>query len=256
MISKSGTITTSILNQVATIEFSHPSSNSFPSTLLQELTDEINTLSKNDSASIIILKSSGTGAFCAGASFDERLSINNYEDGSRFFSGFANVINAMRKCPKLIIGRIHGKAVGGGVGLAAACDYSFATTKSEIKLSEIAIGIGPFVIEPAVSRKIGKMAMAEMTLNPTVWKTSKWAFEKGLFSEVFETIEELDYRLNQYVTEISSYNKEALNEMKKVLWEGTNHWDSLLYERAAISGRLVLSDFTKNALEKFKKWEV
>lgn len=256
MISKSGTITTSILNQVATIEFSHPASNSFPSTLLQELTDEINTLSKNDSASIIILKSSGTGAFCAGASFDELLSINNYEDGSRFFSGFANVINAMRKCPKLIIGRIHGKAVGGGVGLAAACDYSFATTKSEIKLSEIAIGIGPFVIEPAVSRKIGKMAMAEMTLNPTVWKTSKWAFEKGLFSEVFETIEELDNRLNQYVTEISSYNKEALNEMKKVLWEGTNHWDSLLYERAAISGRLVLSDFTKNALEKFKKWEV
>ena len=253
MISKYGTITTSILNQVATIEFSHPASNSFPSTLLQELTDEINTLSKNDSASIIILKSSGTGAFCAGASFDELLSINNYEDGSRFFSGFANVINAMRKCPKLIIGRIHGKAVGGGVGLAAACDYSFATTKSEIKLSEIAIGIGPFVIEPAVSRKIGKMAMAEMTLNPTVWKTSKWAFEKGLFSEVFETIEELDNRLNQYVTEISSYNKEALNEMKKVLWEGTNHWDSLLYERAAISGRLVLSDFTKNALEKFKK---
>ena len=253
MISKSGTITTSRLNQVATIEFSHPASNSFPSTLLQELTDEINTLSKNDSASIIILKSSGTGAFCAGASFDELLSINNYEDGSRFFSGFANVINAMRKCPKLIIGRIHGKAVGGGVGLAAACDYSFATTKSEIKLSEIAIGIGPFVIEPAVSRKIGKMAMAEMTLNPTVWKTSKWAFEKGLFSEVFETIEELDNRLNQYVTEISSYNKEALNEMKKVLWEGTNHWDSLLYERAAISGRLVLSDFTKNALEKFKK---
>ena len=248
-----GTIETIINGNIATLLFFHPSSNSFPSTLLQQLTDEINALSKNDSVSIIILKSAGTGAFCAGASFDELLSVSNYEEGSRFFSGFANVINAMRKCPKLIIGRIHGKAVGGGVGLASACDYSFATTKSEIKLSEIAIGIGPFVIEPAVSRKIGKMAMAEMTLNPTVWKTSKWAFEKGLFSEVFETIEELDNRLNQYVTEISSYNKEALNEMKKVLWEGTNHWDSLLYERAAISGRLVLSDFTKNALEKFKK---
>ena len=248
-----GTIETIINGNIATLLFFHPSSNSFPSTLLQQLTDEINTLSKNDSVSIIILKSAGTGAFCAGASFDELLSVSNYEEGSRFFSGFANVINAMRKCPKLIIGRIHGKAVGGGVGLASACDYSFATTKSEIKLSEIAIGIGPFVIEPAVSRKIGKMAMSEMTLNPTAWKTSKWAFEKGLFSEVFETIEELDNRLNQYVIEISSYNKEALNEMKKVLWEGTNHWDSLLYERAAISGRLVLSDFTKNALEKFKK---
>ena len=253
MISKSGTITTSILNQVATIEFSHPSSNSFPSTLLQELTDEINTLSKIDSASIIILKSSGTGAFCAGASFDELLSINNYEDGSRFFSGFANVINAMRKCPKLIIGRIHGKAVGGGVGLAAACDYAFATNKSDVKLSEIAIGIGPFVIEPAVSRKIGKMAMSEMTLNPTAWKTSKWAFEKGLYSEIFDSIEELDKRLDEYTNELASYNYDALFEIKKVLWEGTNCWDSLLYERAAISGRLVLSDFTKNALEKFKK---
>ena len=248
-----GTIETIINGNIATLLFFHPSSNSFPSTLLQQLTDEINTLSKNDSVSIIILKSAGTGAFCAGASFDELLSVSNYEEGSRFFSGFANVINAMRKCPKLIIGRIHGKAVGGGVGLASACDYSFATTKSEIKLSEIAIGIGPFVIEPAVSRKIGKMAMSEMTLNPTAWKTSKWAFEKGLFSEVFENIEDLDIRLEEYTYELSSYNPDALLEMKKVLWEGTSHWDSLLYERAAISGRLVLSDFTKNALEKFKK---
>ena len=248
-----GTIETIINGNIATLLFFHPSSNSFPSTLLQQLTDEINALSKNDSVSIIILKSAGTGAFCAGASFDELLSVSNYEEGSRFFSGFANVINAMRKCPKLIIGRIHGKAVGGGVGLASACDYSFATTKSEIKLSEIAIGIGPFVIEPVVSRKIGKMAMSEMTLNPTAWKTSKWAFEKGLFSEVFETIEELDIRLEEYTNELSSYNPDALLEMKKVLWEGTSHWDSLLYERAAISGRLVLSDFTKNALEKFKK---
>ena len=248
-----GTIETIINGNIATLLFFHPSSNSFPSTLLQQLTDEINTLSKNDSVSIIILKSAGTGAFCAGASFDELLSVSNYEEGSRFFSGFANVINAMRKCPKLIIGRIHGKAVGGGVGLASACDYSFATTKSEIKLSEIAIGIGPFVIEPVVSRKIGKMAMSEMTLNPTAWKTSKWAFEKGLFSEVFENIEELDIRLEEYTNELSSYNPDALLEMKKVLWEGTSHWDSLLYERAAISGRLVLSDFTKNALEKFKK---
>ena len=248
-----GSIETIINGNIATLLFFHPSSNSFPSTLLQQLTDEINTLSKNDSVSIIILKSAGTGAFCAGASFDELLSVSNYEEGSRFFSGFANVINAMRKCPKLIIGRIHGKAVGGGVGLASACDYSFATTKSEIKLSEIAIGIGPFVIEPAVSRKIGKMAMSEMTLNPTAWKTSKWAFEKGLFSEVFENIEELDIRLEEYTNELSSYNPDALLEMKKVLWEGTSHWDSLLYERAAISGRLVLSDFTKNALEKFKK---
>ncbi len=250
---ETGSINTVLANKIATITFYHPASNSFPSTLLQKLTEELQELSKNDFVSIIVLKSAGTGAFCAGASFDELLAVTNYEEGNLFFSGFANVINAMRKCPKLIIGRIHGKAVGGGVGLASACDYSFATTKSEIKLSEIAIGIGPFVIEPVVSRKIGKIAMSEMTLNPTVWKTSKWAFEKGLFSEVCGTIEDLDLRLEEYTKELSSYNPDALLEMKKVLWEGTNHWDSLLYERAAISGRLVLSDFTKSALEKFKK---
>lgn len=248
-----GSIETEIQDKIATITFYHPSSNSFPGHLLQQLTDELATLSKNNSVNIIVLKSSGNGAFCAGASFDELLSITNLEEGSTFFSGFANVINAMRKCPKLIIGRIHGKAVGGGVGLAAACDYTFATQKGEIKLSEIAIGIGPFVIEPAVSRKIGNIAMSEMALNPTAWKSANWAFEKGLFTELFDSTEELDLRLESYINEISNYNIEALFEMKKVLWEGTQHWDTLLYERAAISGRLVLSSFTKKALEKFKK---
>ena len=248
-----GSIHTHIANKVAKVTFSHPSSNSFPSSLLQQLTDELQALNKNEDVTIIVLQSEGTGAFCAGASFDELVAISNYEEGSKFFSGFANVINAMRKSSKLIIGRIHGKAVGGGVGLASACDYTFATQKSDIKLSEIAIGIGPFVIEPAVSRKIGKTALAEMTLTPTLWKSANWAKEKGLFTEVFDTIEDLDNRLNVYVNELAQYNKEALADMKKVLWEGTDNWDSLLYERAAISGRLVLSDFTKKALEKFKK---
>lgn len=248
-----GSIKTEIANNIAKVTFSHPASNSFPSSLLQQLTDELASLNRNESVTVIILQSEGTGAFCAGASFDELVTISNYEDGSKFFSGFANVINAMRKCSKLIIGRIHGKAVGGGVGLAAACDYTFATQKSDIKLSEIAIGIGPFVIEPAVSRKIGKTALAEMTLTPTLWKSANWAKEKGLFTEVFENIDDLDERLENYTNELAQYNKEALADLKQVLWEGTDNWDSLLYERAAISGRLVLSDFTKKALEKFKK---
>lgn len=248
-----GSIKTEIANNIAKVTFSHPASNSFPSSLLQQLTDELASLNKNESVTVIILQSEGTGAFCAGASFDELVAISNYEDGSKFFSGFANVINAMRKCSKLIIGRIHGKAVGGGVGLAAACDYTFATEKSDIKLSEIAIGIGPFVIEPAMSRKIGKTALAEMTLTPTLWKSANWAKEKGLFTEVFENIDDLDERLENYTNELAQYNKEALSDLKQVLWEGADNWDSLLYERAAISGRLVLSDFTKKALEKFKK---
>ena len=248
-----GTITTTIENKIATLTFSHPASNSFPSNQLQALTNEINALSHNDLVTTIVLKSEGEGAFCAGASFDELLQVNDMDTGKAFFSGFANVINAMRCCKKVIIGRIHGKAVGGGVGLASACDYVFATTNASIKLSEIAIGIGPFVIEPAVSRKIGKSAMAEMTLAPTEWKSAQWAFDHKLYAQLFDTTAAMDEALQVFANQMASYNPEALYEFKKVLWEGAENWDALLYERAAISGKLVLSDFTKNALNAFKK---
>lgn len=253
MSSNNGTLVTTFNNKIATVTFGHSASNSFPSEQLQRLTDEIYSLSANNSISVIVLKSEGEGAFCAGASFDELLAVSNLEQGATFFSGFANVINAMRKCSKVIVGRIHGKAVGGGVGLAAACDYAMATTESAIKLSELAIGIGPFVIEPAVSRKIGKSALGEMTLAAHEWKNAAWAHEKGLYAKVFETVSDLDTELENFTTKLAGYNPEALAEMKKVLWEGTEKWDTLLYERAGISGRLVLSDFTVNALNQFKK---
>jgi len=252
-MSDSGTLHTQLKNQVATVTFGHPLSNSFPSSLLDKLTQELDLLSNNKQISVIVLKSKGEKAFCAGASFNELLEVDNLEKGTSFFSGFANVINAMRKCSKLIIGRIHGKAVGGGVGLASACDYTFATTNSLIKLSEMAIGIGPFVIEPAVSRKIGKTATAQLTFEPTEWKSAEWALEKGLYSRVFNSIPELDNELDKFCAQLSSYNPEALIEIKRVFWEGTDNWDVLLAERAAISGNLVLSEFTKTALNQFKK---
>lgn len=248
-----GSLITTIEKNIATVEFAHPASNSFPRALLDLLTSEINSLSTNDAVSIIVLKSKGTATFCAGASFDELLSVTNQEEGLEFFSGFAHLINAMRKCSKLIIGRIHGKAVGGGVGIAAACDYVFATENAAIKLSELAIGIGPFVIEPAVTRKIGKTAMAEMTLAAHQWKSAAWAQQKGLYAEVLKTPESLDTAIIEFSSKLSSYNPQALLEMKKMIWEGTENWESLLLERAAITGKLVLSDFTKKALTQFKK---
>ena len=248
-----GTLTTSFKDKIATISFHHPAGNSFPSHLLQKLTAELNTLSTNSDISVIILKSEGVGAFCGGASFDELVSINELESGTRFFSGFANVINAMRKCSKLIVGRIHGKAVGGGVGLASACDYSFATKDALVKLSELAVGIGPFVIAPAVERKVGLKGLTEMTLNPQLWKSAEWAENQGLYANVSEDASQMDERIETFCLRISNYNPEALADMKKVLWEGTEHWSSLLYERAAISGSLVLSDYTKNFLSEFRK---
>jgi methylglutaconyl-CoA hydratase len=250
---QNGSLYTNIQNKIATLEFGHPASNSFPSELLERLTKELNSIAENDEVSVIILKSEGEKAFCAGASFDELVAIKNLEEGKQFFAGFANVLNAMRTCGKLIIGRIQGKTVGGGVGLAAACDYVLATENAAIKLSEFTIGIGPFVIEPAVTRKIGISATAALTLDASNWKSSYWAKEKGLYAKVFETIKELDNEVGLLANKLASYNPSALAEMKKVLWKGTENWNDLLTERALISGELVLSDFTKKALEKFKK---
>jgi len=242
---------TKIQQKVATIEFGHPASNSFPSELLARLTNELNSLSKNENVSVIILKSEGQKAFCAGASFDELVAIKNPEEGKQFFSGFANVINAMRTCEKIIIGRVQGKTVGGGLGLAAACDYVLATEQAAIKLSELTIGIGPFVIAPAIERKMGVAALSELTLDATQWKNAYWAKEKGLYAEVFETIKELDVEIDLLAKKLASYNLEALIAMKKILWENTQHWDDLLIQRASITGELVLSEFTKNALANF-----
>jgi len=247
-----GVLLTTIEDKIATLEFGHPASNSFPSDLLGRLTNELNNLSNNPDILLIVLKSSGSGAFCAGASFDELLAVSNLKEATKFFSGFANVLNAMRRCSKIIVGRVHGKAVGGGVGIIAACDYALATNESFIKLSELAVGIGPFVIEPAVSRKIGKSATLEMTLD-TEWKTAAWANQKGLYAKVFKTTAEMDTEITAFANKLASYNPEALFEMKKAFWEGTENWDTLLYERAEISGKLVLSNFSRMALNQFKK---
>lgn len=245
-------IKTEIDQSIATLTFFNEASNSFPSFLLKELAESINLLENNKAITTVIFKSDGNGAFCAGASFDELLSIKDKVTGEHFFSGFANVINAMRKSTKIFIGRIHGKTVGGGVGLAASCDYNFATDNAAIKLSELAIGIGPFVIEPAVSRKIGKTAFTSMSLAAHEWKTATWAHKHGLYDEIFETTEAMDQALDEFATKISNYNPEALQEMKKIFWEGTGNWDTLLSNRAKISGKLVLSEFTVKCLSDFK----
>ena len=248
-----GSLYTYIQNNIATIEFGHPASNSFPSELLSRLTASLNELSNNDNVHVIVLKSEQEKAFCAGASFNELVEVSNFEEGKQFFLGFANVINAMRNCSKLIIGRVQGKAVGGGVGLAAACDYCFATLQASIKLSELTIGIGPFVIAPVVKRKIGVAAFSELTLDATSWQNAYWAKEKGLYAKVFDSIKEMDIEVEIFANKLSRYNKDALKELKKELWKGTENWTTLLEEKAKISGELVFSDFTKKALQKFKK---
>jgi methylglutaconyl-CoA hydratase len=238
-------------NGVATISFYHPAQNSLPASLLNELTQNIIQAGEDREVRVIVLKSGGERTFCAGASFDELVQIKNKEAGALFFSGFAGVINACRKSPKIVIARVQGKAVGGGVGLAAAADYCLATQFASIKLSELAIGIGPFVISPAVTRKIGLPAFSQLTIRASDFQTAEWACDKGLYNEVYEDITELDAALDELTQKLASYHPDALTGLKQILWEGTEDWDELLTQRAAISGELVLSAFTQQALQGF-----
>lgn len=237
---------------ITTVEFFHPQSNSLPGKILNDLGVAITHAGEDPNTIVIILRSAGEKAFCAGASFDELIAIQNESEGLVFFSGFANVINAMRLCPKFIIGRIHGKCVGGGVGLAASVDYAIATEKADVKLSELAVGIGPFVVGPAVERKIGYSAFSQLAIDASMWRNADWARKKGLFAELHPTIEGMNESVRRLADSLMHSSPMAMAEMKKTFWRGTENWDKLLMERAAISGRLVLSDFTKKAIAKFK----
>lgn len=246
-----GDVIIQIENQIATIEFYHPSSNALPGNVLRKLAETIEAAGKNEEISVIVLKSVGDRAFCAGASFDELISITDFPTGKNFFMGFALVINAMRKCPKFIICRVQGKAVGGGVGLLSAADYTLATKYSSVKLSELALGIGPFVVGPAVERKIGTSSFAQMSIDYE-WYDAEWAKERGFYANIYDSIEELDTAVAVFATKMADNSPEAMKELKQVTWVGTEHWDTLLESRAEISGRLVLSDFTKNYITQFK----
>jgi methylglutaconyl-CoA hydratase len=238
---------------VAKVIFSNPPTNSMPIKLLEELATTIETLGERSDLQVIILQSGGERTFCSGADFEQLLQIKDEKSGKIFFNGFAKIINSIRKSPKIIIGRVQGKAVGGGVGLAATTDYCMATKFSSIKLSELTIGIIPAVIEPAVERKIGLSSFSQMSLNPNDFFSAEWAKEKGLFMEVFESIEAMDEAVENLANRLTTYNPEALSELKKILWKNTDHWDELLTERAEVSGRLVLSEFTKKTLNNIKK---
>jgi len=248
-----GFVNAEVADGICTVTFFHPASNSLPGSILSKLAKTITSAGLDIDTRVIVLKSSGERAFCAGASFDELLALKNESEGLEFFSGFANVINAIRTCPKFVIGRVQGKAVGGGVGLAAAVDHCFATKHASVKLSELAIGIGPFVVGPAIERKVGTSGFSQLSIDATSWKTASWAAQYGLYADVFDNTEEMDGAVNRLATQLASSSPEAMQELKKILWKDTDDWDDTLKALAQISGRLILGDFSKQAINSFKK---
>lgn len=248
-----GYVKTQSQDGIATIEFFHPQGNSLPSRILRELAHAIHEEGKNDETNVIVLQSAGDRTFCSGASFKELAAITNEEEGLAFFSGFANVINAMRKAPKFIIARVQGKCVGGGVGIVAAADYAIAAEGADIKLSELSLGIGPFVVGPAVERKVGLPSFTELTIDSTTWRSAEWAWRKGLFAELHSDSASMDNAIARLAKTLAGNNPEAMKELKKIFWKGTEDWDELLIERAAISGRLILSGHSKKFIDNYNK---
>jgi len=246
-----GHVTTSILDGVATVRFGHPKGNSLPAAVLAELARTIRALGTDDAARVIVLRSDGTGPFCAGASFAELQAIRDVDGGTEFFMGFARVILAMRSCPKFVIARVHGKAVGGGIGLVAASDYAVASTSAAVKLSELAVGIGPFVVGPAIERKIGLGGLQTLAVDAASFRDAEWAERQGLYARLVDSAEQLDETVASLARTLASSNPQAMALMKTAFWRGTEEWDTLLPERAAMSGTLVLSDFTRQALAAF-----
>ncbi len=247
-----GYVNTSTADGIATVTFHHPKSNSLPGHILRGIADAITAAGKDATTRVIILRSEGDKAFCAGASFDELVAIDDAENGLAFFSGFAHVINAIRTAPVFVIGRIHSHCVGGGVGLACAVDIAYAHSSASARLSELAVGIGPFVVGPAVERKVGTGHFGMLSATPATRRSAQWCEQQGMYAEVFDTVEALDARIAAHAKELAAYSPEAMADIKRVMWKGTEDWDTLLIERAKISGRLVLSEFTRNAIAKFK----
>lgn len=251
-IIEQGGVAVNIENGIGTIRFWHPKSNSLPGKVLRQLANSITETGQNPEVKVVVLASEGNGAFCAGASFDELLQIEDFATGKEFFMGFARVINAIRLCPKFIIGRVHGKAVGGGVGVACAVDYCFATQQAAVKLSELAVGIGPFVVGPAVERKVGTSAFTQLTIQATEWQSAQWAREKGMFMEVFDLASDMDAAIHALATKLAASSPDAMKQLKSVMWEGCENWEQFLEKRAEMSGQLILSDFAKQCIEKIK----
>lgn len=246
-----GEVRTSAAAGVATITFYHPKGNSLPGVLLAQLARAMEQAGADPAVRVVLLRSDGSGPFCAGASFDELTSISNPEDGTRFFSGFATLILAMRACTKPVVTRVHGKVAGGGVGIVAASDYVLATSGAALRLSELAVGIGPFVVGPVIERRIGTGAFAAMALD-AAWRDAVWGERVGLYAAVCDGVTELDARIEAVAASLASANPEATRLLKQVFWQGTDEWEVLLAERAAMSGRLVLSAHTREAIAAFK----
>ena len=247
-----GGIDTSVENGIGTIVFHHPKSNSLPSKVLKEFARAIYDMGDNKDVRVIVIRSEGSGAFCSGASFDELLALTEFDPAKEFFMGFARVINAIRKVNKFVIGRVQGKAVGGGVGVASAVDYCFATEGASVKLSELAVGIGPFVVGPAVERKMGTSAFTSLAINATEWRDASWAKNNGLYMDVYSSEADMDAAILNLANTLAKSSPDAMKELKRVAWEGTENWDEFLEKRAEISGRLILSDFSKDFINSFK----
>lgn len=245
-----GSVSIHVKDKIGIITFGHPKGNSLPGKLLKKIADKLNAFSADEDVDAIFIQSEGEKAFCAGASFEELLKVKTFEDGKRFFSGFADVIIAQLNSPKIIVTRVHGKVVGGGVGIVAASDYVLANKQAGLRLSELELGIGPFVIGPALERKIGKAHYATLAFG-TKWMNAQWGQDCGLYNELFPNINELDIGVKNYIKKLRGFNPKAVSELKKTLIDKS--FEKTIREQVALTAKFCCEEFTQEKIQALVK---
>lgn len=246
----SGTVVYTASPPLAHIEFYHPKGNSLPSRILEELTLAFRRASEEPDLRVITLQSRGDGAFCGGANLDELRAIRDFESGKAYFMRIAELLTAMRDTPGCIIAKVQGPAVGGGVGLIAASDFVCAGQDAPVRLSEVSLGIGPFVIGPAVIRKIGLSAFSTLSLDAGTWYDAHWARSFGLYNRVVESHVELDRVAEQLAGDLAASGPSAVTTLKRELWRGENDWPARLEESAEQSAKLLMTEHTQRLLHR------
>ena len=229
-------IQVSLETEVALVELNRPEiHNAFDDTLIAELRKVFQEIPKTQ-ARVLILTGSGK-SFCAGADLNwmKRMKDYNYDENYRDAYELSEMLKELACIPIPTIAKVNGAAIGGGVGLVAACDMAFASTRAIFSLSEVRLGLVPACISPYLLKKIHPGNLRAYFLTGIRFPADK-AKEIGLVNEVVEPLQ-LDGWVDEAVKNVLSCGPEALKIAKELLEKipQMNEKESMEYTAKVIS---------------------
>lgn len=235
------TLQIELRDEVLTVTLDRPDvHNAFNDELIHEAIDLFSNIDPG-AARVLVLRGSGKN-FCAGADLNWMSRMVSYtrDENIRDSSLLAKMFALMNDCPVPVVGRIHGAAIGGGVGLVAVCDVAIASSDTKFGLSEVKLGILPAVISPYVIAKIGETHARALFLTGERFEAER-AMRIGLVHRVVDSVAELDAAVYETVTQLKTSGPEAVRECKKLIAHvaGSERADAIPYTIEAIATRRV-----------------